>query len=94
MVRNSAKSGDHQPRPETAMTYKKNYDEVPPDPSALIESLRSVGYTLPTALADIIDNSIAAEAKNVSVEFNWAAENSSVDPIVESFASHQRPFPE
>ena len=78
LVSKSAKSGDHQPRTETAMTKEKNYDEVPPDPSALIESLRSVGYSLSTALADIIDNSIAAEAKNVSVEFRWAGENSSV----------------
>ena len=33
-----------------------------PDPN-LLESMRSVGYSLNTAVADIIDNSIAAHAK-------------------------------
>lgn len=35
----------------------------------LLESMRSVGYTLSTALADIIDNSIAAQAKNVNIVY-------------------------
>ncbi|MFD7474953.1 ATP-binding protein [Streptomyces sp. NPDC059837] len=41
------------------------------DPYAedLIESLRAFGYDLPTALADLVDNSIAAKAKNVRVSF-------------------------
>ncbi|GAA3896613.1 ATP-binding protein [Streptomyces lacrimifluminis] len=41
------------------------------DPYAedLIESLRAFGYDLPTALADLVDNSIAAKAKNVHVSF-------------------------
>lgn len=42
-----------------------------PIPTALVESLRSIGYTLDTALADIIDNCITAEAKNISVRFLW-----------------------
>jgi len=42
-----------------------------PHPSALIESLRSIGYTLETALADIIDNSVTAKAKRISVRFRW-----------------------
>ena len=40
-------------------------------PSALLESLRSIGYTLDTALADIIDNSITAKAGNISIRFLW-----------------------
>ncbi len=40
-------------------------------PSALLESLRSIGYTLDTALADIIDNSITAKADNISIRFLW-----------------------
>ena len=55
-----------------------DYDIVPPEPSALIESLRSVGYTLPSAVADIIDNSVAAGAKNIHVTFHWAGEDSYV----------------
>jgi len=37
-----------------------------------MESLRSMGYKLETALADVIDNSIAAGARNISVRFLWA----------------------
>ena len=33
----------------------------------LIESMRSLGYSFETAIADLIDNSVSAEAKNVSI---------------------------
>ncbi len=46
--------------------------DLSPYPSALLESLRSIGYTLETALADIIDNSITAQSKSISVRFLWA----------------------
>ena len=39
--------------------------ELPPRASTLVESLRDVGYTLRTALADVIDNSITAGARNI-----------------------------
>jgi len=42
-----------------------------PIPSILLESLRSIGYTIETALADIIDNSITACATRVSVQYLW-----------------------
>lgn len=42
-------------------------ESVPPNPADLIESMRDLGYTLPSALADLIDNSLAATAKHVSV---------------------------
>lgn len=42
---------------------------VPPVAPMLMQSLRSVGYTAPAALADLVDNSIAAGAINVSVMF-------------------------
>ena len=38
-----------------------------PRPTPLIESMRNVGYTMETAVADIIDNSIAAKASNVQI---------------------------
>jgi hypothetical protein len=47
------------------------YEISAPKPSALVESLRSVGYSLPTAIADILDNSITAQAKNVWIDFHW-----------------------
>src|SRR5688572_7604283 len=42
---------------------------VPPVAPMLMQSLRSVGYTAPAAIADLIDNSIAAGAVNVAVRF-------------------------
>ena len=42
------------------------FDDVPPDASAMVESMRAHGYTLSTAIADIIDNSIAAGCNNVA----------------------------
>jgi len=45
--------------------------ELQPNPYYLIESLRCIGYTLDTALADIIDNSIAANAQNISIQYRW-----------------------
>lgn len=38
-----------------------------PEPSILIESLRDIGYSFQSALADIIDNSITAEADDVQI---------------------------
>lgn len=41
----------------------------PPDAQSLLESLRSIGYSLESALADLADNSISAKAKNIRIEF-------------------------
>ena len=41
--------------------------ELIPRPSSMIIALRSFGYTPESAIADIIDNSIAANAKNIDV---------------------------
>ncbi len=43
--------------------------ELPPQPRVLLEALRHMGYTLKSAIADIIDNSISAGATNISVQF-------------------------
>lgn len=42
-----------------------------PEASSMIETFRSIGYNIETAIADIIDNSISANAKNVWVNFEW-----------------------
>lgn len=42
---------------------------VPPYAPAMLESLRAIGYSFEAALADIIDNSIAAQATRVDVQF-------------------------
>jgi Histidine kinase-, DNA gyrase B-, and HSP90-like ATPase len=46
-------------------------EQVDPAPGALIESLRGLGYSLPTAIADLVDNSIAAGANKVWLDFIW-----------------------
>ena len=53
-----------------------NYDNIEiqkaiPDASSMIETFRAIGYNLETAVADIIDNSISAEAKNIYIERIW-----------------------
>lgn len=41
--------------------------EVAPRASSLIESMRDIGYTLETALADLIDNSISSHATTIHI---------------------------
>ena len=42
--------------------------DAPPKASILIESMRDVGYSLETALADVVDNSISAGARNIRIQ--------------------------
>ncbi|RGW11168.1 ATP-binding protein [Bifidobacterium pseudolongum] len=41
--------------------------ELNPEPGILIESLRDIGYSFNSALADIIDNSITAHARKITI---------------------------
>ncbi len=52
--------------------YSK-YDTTPavPEASSMIETFRAIGYSIEAAVADIIDNSISAGAKNIWVSFDW-----------------------
>jgi len=50
--------------------------DKPPSPSGTLEALKALGYTLKTALADLLDNSITAEAKNIWIDFYWDGESS------------------
>ena len=42
---------------------------VTPHAPSFIESMRAVGYSLESAIADIVDNSISADARQVRIEF-------------------------
>ncbi|MEZ4294643.1 MAG: ATP-binding protein [Polyangiaceae bacterium] len=44
---------------------------VPPRADCLVESLRAFSYELPTAIADLVDNSVSAGARRVWVDFYW-----------------------
>jgi hypothetical protein len=44
---------------------------VPPSAAALVGSLRGVGYSLETAVADLLDNSISAGASTIDIHWEW-----------------------
>lgn len=44
----------------------------------MLEALRGLGYNPATALADIVDNSIAAKATIVAIGFSWMQEGSTI----------------
>jgi hypothetical protein len=43
--------------------------EMIPSARRLMESLRDIGYDLPSAVADLVDNSLDADAENVNIDF-------------------------
>lgn len=43
--------------------FEEEVEYIEPNPASIIESLRSIGYTMETAIADLIDNSITAQAR-------------------------------
>lgn len=49
---------------------EKTY-ELMPNAKMLLSSLRSVGYTEETAIADIVDNSISSGANTIQLYFDW-----------------------
>ena len=50
--------------------------EAAPNPNALIFSMRSLGYDIKMAIADLIDNSITANAKRIDIIFHWNSSES------------------
>lgn len=54
------------------------FRNAPPKASAMLEALRGLGYNTATALADIVDNSIAAGAAVVSLCFSWQGGQSTI----------------
>ena len=53
--------------------------EVSPNASALVLSMRSIGYSFNNAIADIIDNSITAGASRIEIICDWVED----EPYVE-----------
>lgn len=43
---------------------------LPPFAPVLLESMRAIGYSFETAIADIVDNSISAEATGIEIRFS------------------------
>jgi hypothetical protein len=67
---------------DTAMTKLSldgdHPDRTAPHPAALVEAMRSLGYTLEAAIADLVDNSISHGATEVRIQFDWAGAESTV----------------
>lgn len=53
-------------------------EDAIPHAGSMIESFRSIGYSLQTAVADIVDNSIAANSRNVWIDFNWRGKDTTI----------------
>lgn len=45
--------------------YKPN----PPEADILMGSMRSMGYTFESAIADVVDNSVSAKASKIEIKF-------------------------
>jgi hypothetical protein len=56
----------------------QEYELAPPPVRSLVESLRGVGYSVPTAIADLVDNSISAGARTVWLTFAYHGRDSYV----------------
>jgi hypothetical protein len=59
-------------------TSIQKYELAIPDPKNLIHALRDIGYSLETALADVIDNSITAEASEVNIYISFDVKDSNI----------------
>ncbi|MCA1677819.1 MAG: ATP-binding protein [Actinobacteria bacterium] len=66
------------PTPRTLKLSTVSFVIAEPRAAALIESLRAFGYAFPTAVADLVDNSISAGASRVAILAQWAGGNSYV----------------
>lgn len=61
------------------MIPRERYRSKTPDPEAMLEGLRSIGYDFSTAVADIIDNCVPAGADRVDIFYD----GNSSDPYFE-----------
>ena len=59
-------------------THPPRVEEVIPAAARTISSLRDVGYELPQAVADLVDNSIAAQATRVSIDVDFDGDKSRI----------------
>lgn len=65
-------------------------EEIAPKPGDLVESLRDFGYTLPSALADLVDNSLTAKATEIEVHLEANGPDSYVAVVDNGCGMDQR----
>jgi len=70
---------------------KNEYQTIKATPvaSSMIETFRAVGYSFQTAIADIIDNSISAEAKNIWFDYEWKGKDTVICIKDDGFGMNQ-----
>lgn len=61
-----------------------------PNAASLIESLRSIGYSFETAIADIIDNSISAEASRIDIFYRKKNDNPYIQILDNGYGMNQK----
>jgi hypothetical protein len=66
------------------------YEIAAPDPAGMVASLSSLGYSLEAALADLVDNSIGAGARQIDVEFTWEGEGSWIAVVDDGCGMHPK----
>jgi hypothetical protein len=59
-----------------ARTLRRSAIQVIPSARRLVHSLRDLGYDFPQAVADLVDNSITAEATRVAVDLRFEGQDS------------------
>jgi hypothetical protein len=52
-------------------TIDEDPDVITPSAASMIENLRSFGYSPEEAIADIVDNSVSANASNIHIDIKW-----------------------
>jgi hypothetical protein len=57
-----------------ALSLEDGLTVVDPNASSMVEALRDIGYSLESAVADVIDNSITATATRIDIRFGWEGE--------------------
>lgn len=62
--------------PQRAKIDSHRVEEVIPAAARTIASLRDIGYELPQAVADLVDNSVAAQATRVGIDLHFEGEKS------------------
>ena len=53
-------------------------EKIAPSAAVLVESMRDIGYSLQTAVADIIDNSITSGARRIELLTDTHSDNPSI----------------
>ncbi|HYF87131.1 ATP-binding protein [Azospirillum sp.] len=66
---NSGSGNTRSPSTMALLNDQLNGVQLAPNPARLVKILASVGHTLPSAVADLVDNAISADATEIAITF-------------------------